>query len=143
MIASNPDYRFPAIAKLLTVQCTVVAGNVDEGMRAAASVVDDLPDKRRTTMVVQAARMALRAVPMGQRDRPAVRDVRSLPAKEVRPSWDCTVFGSDWTRPDPAGLLALGVLPRGWHRRVILPSVSKISLTSGPPRNPGRFTPGV
>ena len=82
MIASNPDYRFPAIAKLLTAQCTVVAGNVDEGMRAAASVVDDLPDKRRTTMVVQAARMALRAVPMGQRDRPAVRDVRSLPAIE-------------------------------------------------------------
>ncbi|MEU8401753.1 helix-turn-helix transcriptional regulator [Nonomuraea sp. NPDC048892] len=82
VIASNPDYQFPAIAKLLTAQCTVVAGNVDEGMREAAGVMDDLPDKHRTTMVIQAARMALCAVPVEQRARPAVRDVRSLLAIE-------------------------------------------------------------
>ncbi|MGW0806864.1 helix-turn-helix domain-containing protein [Nonomuraea sp. NPDC002799] len=78
VIASNPDYQYPAIARLLTSRCTVVRGGVDEGLQAAAGVLDDLPAMHRTTLVMQAGHMVLSAVPMQQRERPAAGDLRSL-----------------------------------------------------------------
>lgn len=82
VIASNPDYQYPAIARLLTAQCTVVRGGVDEGLREAAGVLDGLPAMHRTTLVMRAGRMVLGSVPVEQRERPAVGDLRSMLALE-------------------------------------------------------------
>ncbi|MEU8145860.1 hypothetical protein [Nonomuraea sp. NPDC048901] len=78
VVRDNPDYQYPAIARLLTAQCTVVNGGVDEGLQVAAEVVDSLPAIHRTTLVEQAGRMVLSAVPVEQRERPAVSDLRSV-----------------------------------------------------------------
>ncbi|MEV0623517.1 helix-turn-helix transcriptional regulator [Nonomuraea sp. NPDC050404] len=83
VIASHPDYQYPAIARLLTARCTVVRGGVDEGLQAAADVLEPLPLTHRTSSVMQAGRMVLQAVPVGSRDRPVVKDVRSLLAIEA------------------------------------------------------------
>ncbi|WP_245641744.1 hypothetical protein [Nonomuraea candida] len=82
VIAGNPDYQYPVIARLLTAQCTVVSGGVDAGLREAAEVLDDLPVMHRTTMVAHAGRMVVGAVPVEQRERPAVGDLKAMLAIE-------------------------------------------------------------
>ncbi|SEG43623.1 Helix-turn-helix domain-containing protein [Nonomuraea solani] len=83
VIASNPDRQYPVIARLLTSQCTVVNGGIDEGLREAADILDELPAMHRTTLVMRAGRMVLSAVPVEQRGRAAVGDLRSMLAIEA------------------------------------------------------------
>ncbi|MFC5833492.1 hypothetical protein [Nonomuraea insulae] len=80
---SQDDYQYPTNARLMLAMCTVVRGGVDQGMKGAAEVLGSLPEEHRTNMIKHTARLVLRAVPMDQRDRSAVRDVRSLLAIEV------------------------------------------------------------
>ncbi|MEV4079439.1 helix-turn-helix domain-containing protein [Nonomuraea fuscirosea] len=61
----------------------VARGEVDRGLRCAAEALDSLPAALRHVFVRETGRMVLQAVPLGQRDRPAVRDVSSLLAIEA------------------------------------------------------------
>lgn len=82
VLADNRDYQYRAIARLHTARCTVVCGGVEEGAAEAVAVLDGVQPAFRTTMVVEAGRMVVRAVPDEQRARPAVGDLRAMLAIE-------------------------------------------------------------
>jgi transcriptional regulator with XRE-family HTH domain len=58
--------------------CTVRKGGIDRGMKLAATVLDPLPAANRNMLVAETARMVLDAVPIDQRHRPAVQDLKAL-----------------------------------------------------------------
>ncbi|MFC5828027.1 helix-turn-helix domain-containing protein [Nonomuraea insulae] len=77
------DYVYQANVELHTAWAMVSQGGVEEGMAHAAAVMASLSSAFRSTHVMETAKMVLQAVPLEQRDRPAVRDVRSLLAIEA------------------------------------------------------------
>lgn len=68
------DYQYAANVRLHEAKCTVVNGGVDLGARQAATVLDVLPPALRSHMITETGNTVLRSVPLGQRDRPAVRE---------------------------------------------------------------------
>ncbi|SDH00311.1 helix-turn-helix domain-containing protein [Nonomuraea jiangxiensis] len=77
-LAPERSYQVLTNVLLHQNQCTVELGGVDEGVRHAAEVFDALPTPYRTNHVMETARMVLRAVPIDQQTRPAVRDLRAM-----------------------------------------------------------------
>ncbi|MFC4007817.1 multiprotein-bridging factor 1 family protein [Nonomuraea purpurea] len=78
VLAISGDYQYTANAQLLTALCLVVSGGVDRGVQQATAVLDGIEPTYRTNAIAQTTRMVLRAVPLDQRDRPIVGDLRSL-----------------------------------------------------------------
>ncbi|MEO3862656.1 helix-turn-helix transcriptional regulator [Acrocarpospora sp. B8E8] len=79
VLASNPaGYHVPVNMRLHAALCTVVNGGIDEGIQQAATAVDSLPKTYRNGMVMETARRVLHAVPLPQRERPAVGEFREV-----------------------------------------------------------------
>lgn len=78
VLASSSDYQVIATVKLHQALCEVVNGNIDDGMTQAASALDMLPARLHNHMVLDTARMVLRAVPINQRSHSAVGDLREM-----------------------------------------------------------------
>ncbi|GAA3096909.1 hypothetical protein GCM10017600_02100 [Streptosporangium carneum] len=72
------SHQYQTNVRLHEGLCAVVNGGVDEGMRRAAAVIDSLPASRRDTYIIETGQMVLRAVPLEQRDRPAVNEFREV-----------------------------------------------------------------
>ncbi|MFC5828799.1 hypothetical protein [Nonomuraea insulae] len=79
--SENSPYR--TNTRLHEAMGFVARGEVDRGLRCAAEALDSLPAALRHVFVRETGRMVLQAVPLGQWDRPAARDVRSLLAIEA------------------------------------------------------------
>ncbi|MEV0613962.1 helix-turn-helix transcriptional regulator [Nonomuraea sp. NPDC050404] len=75
-----PEHSYQVLTNVLFHQdvCTVARGGVDEGIRHTAEVLDGLPAAYRTNHVLETARIVLRTVPQGQRDRRSVRELESM-----------------------------------------------------------------
>lgn len=74
----NDDYEIPARLQMNEGLCSVVNGGVSEGVQRAAEALDSVPPGLRNSHITHAARTVLRAVPLDQHDRPAVRELRAL-----------------------------------------------------------------
>ncbi|MEV0621695.1 helix-turn-helix transcriptional regulator [Nonomuraea sp. NPDC050404] len=83
VLASTSDYQYRTSVDLLVALSTVASGGVDAGLQQVATVLDEVEPAYRTHEIAVIAQRTLRAVPMDQQDRPAVRDVRSLLAIEA------------------------------------------------------------
>ncbi|MEV0386858.1 helix-turn-helix transcriptional regulator [Nonomuraea sp. NPDC050643] len=79
--SENSPYR--TNTRLHEAMGFVARGEVDRGLRCATEALGSLPAALRHVFVRETGRMVLQAVPLGQRDRPAVQDVRSLLAIEA------------------------------------------------------------
>lgn len=72
------EYHVPVNARLHLAQCTVVNGDIDGGTRIAAVALDSVAPAYRNSMMTETARRVLSAVPVDQRQRPAVAELRRL-----------------------------------------------------------------
>ncbi|MEV4178787.1 helix-turn-helix transcriptional regulator [Nonomuraea sp. NPDC049709] len=77
-IIPERSYQYRMNAVLHEAISTAALGGADEGARLAAELIDSLPAGFRTNHIWETARMVLRAVPLEQRERPAVGELRSL-----------------------------------------------------------------
>jgi len=76
-IARYPlDYQYRTNIQLHQALCITVQGGIDQGIRHAATVLHGLPSHYRTGMVLETARMVLRAVPADRQERHAVAELR-------------------------------------------------------------------
>ncbi len=78
VLALSGDYQVGATIRLHEALSIVVNGGIEEGMRRASSVIDALPEVHNDHMVVETGRRVLRAVPLEQRERPAVAEFRAV-----------------------------------------------------------------
>ncbi|MEV7802469.1 hypothetical protein AB0O28_05935 [Microbispora sp. NPDC088329] len=72
------DYRYDADVRLHEALCTVSKGGADVGMRQAATVITTLPAAYRSHHIVQTGHLVLRAIPVDQRGRRTVGELREL-----------------------------------------------------------------
>ncbi|MBX6767089.1 MAG: hypothetical protein IRY90_08050 [Actinomadura rubrobrunea] len=79
------DHQYASQIMLKRAMCTIVNGGVDTGAREAAAVLDAVPVASRTNMITAAGQLVLRAVPVDQRERPAVRELRDVLVKTAPP----------------------------------------------------------
>jgi hypothetical protein len=71
-------YQYVANVQLHAALCTVMQGGIDQGVRRAAAVLDALPASHQSQMITETGRMVLQAVPIDQRQRPAVGELREV-----------------------------------------------------------------
>ena len=71
-------YQVPINARLHAAQCTVVNGGIGEGVRQATEVLAAIPRPYCNLMITETARRILRAVPVHQRNHPAVADLHAV-----------------------------------------------------------------
>ncbi|HSV68053.1 MAG TPA: hypothetical protein VLJ59_19455 [Mycobacteriales bacterium] len=72
------DYQYLANIQLHQARCTVIKGDIDQGVRQAAMLLSELPAPHRGSMITETGRMVLRAVPRDRQDRPAAADLREV-----------------------------------------------------------------
>ncbi|MEU6038126.1 hypothetical protein ABZ801_22205 [Actinomadura sp. NPDC047616] len=77
LLAHNPNYTHDVNGRLHEAVCTVVNGGIDQGAQQATALLGSLPSTHRSAMISEVGRMVLRMVPLDQRDRPAVQDLRA------------------------------------------------------------------
>ncbi len=77
-LARIVDGQYVPMVHLHRALCTVVNGGTDRGAGEAVEILDALPPAQRSHMIMQTGKTVLRAVPIDQRDRPAVRELRVL-----------------------------------------------------------------
>ncbi|GAA4073003.1 hypothetical protein [Actinomadura miaoliensis] len=77
VLAYNGDYQYNANVRLHEALCTVANGGIDQGAQQATALLSSLPSIHRSAMISEVGRMVLRMVPLDQRDRPAVQDLRA------------------------------------------------------------------
>jgi hypothetical protein len=70
--------------RLHRAECLIIDGDVTEGARYAASVLEEQPQDQRTEWVMELARTALAAIPAKARSVPEVREYRALLADAAR-----------------------------------------------------------
>ncbi|WP_067488703.1 transcriptional regulator [Actinomadura hibisca] len=75
------DYQYRTNVGLHEAQCTVIKGGVDTGVRQAADILAELPAQQRSHVIGETGRAVLRAVPVEQRQRAAVRELREVLAQ--------------------------------------------------------------
>jgi len=78
MASANPDYQVSTQVSLHNALCMVVNGGTAEGVRHAAQVLDAVPPVFRSHMITETGKTVLRAVPLEQQHRPAVREFREV-----------------------------------------------------------------
>jgi hypothetical protein len=74
----EPNRAGRAQVRLHRAECLIIDGDIAEGVRYAASVLEELPQAQRTEWVTESARAALAAIPAKARTLPAVRECREL-----------------------------------------------------------------
>ncbi|WP_106258414.1 helix-turn-helix domain-containing protein [Actinomadura rubrobrunea] len=72
------DHQFGPQAHLQRALCTIVNGGIDRGAKEAIAVLDAVPVTSRTNMITAVGSQVLRAVPLDQRERPAVRELHDV-----------------------------------------------------------------
>ncbi|MEV7907785.1 hypothetical protein AB0P04_39865, partial [Streptomyces anulatus] len=72
------EYHVPVNARLHLAQCAMVNGDIDGGADMAAAALDSLAPPYRNWMTTETAHRVLSAVPIDQRQRPAVAQLRQL-----------------------------------------------------------------
>ena len=78
LASANPDYQVSTQVSLHNALCTVVKGGTAEGVRRAARVLDAVPPVFRSHMITETGKRVLRAVPVEQQQRAAVREFREV-----------------------------------------------------------------
>ncbi|WP_067464256.1 hypothetical protein [Actinomadura macra] len=73
-------YQYPVNVRLHEALCTVVNGGIDRGAQQATEILAALPSAQKSHMITETAKHVLGAVPVEQRDRPAVRELHALTA---------------------------------------------------------------
>lgn len=84
VLRTNVDYQYIANTRLHAARCTIAGGGIDAGIQQAAEVLDGIEPVYRTHIVKQTAEMVIRTVPVEQRDRPLIGELRSMLAIEAR-----------------------------------------------------------
>jgi transcriptional regulator with XRE-family HTH domain len=82
VLSQAGDYVYQANVELHGAWAAIAKGGVDHGSRLALETMASVPERFRSTHVVETARMVLQAVPVEQRERPAVGELRQLLAIE-------------------------------------------------------------
>ncbi|MEU5863490.1 helix-turn-helix transcriptional regulator [Nonomuraea sp. NPDC047529] len=77
-IIPERSYQYRVNARLHEAISTAALGDADKAARIAAGLFDSLPADYRTNHIRETGRMVLRAVPVKQRSRPAVADLRAM-----------------------------------------------------------------
>lgn len=77
------DYQYQANVALHEALCMVVRGDIDEGMRRAATVIAPLAPAYRSNHIIETGKILLRAVPRDQQARPAVGDFHEVLTTEA------------------------------------------------------------
>lgn len=110
VLATAGDYQYVANVHLHGALCTVVNGGVDSGVRQAIGILDALPSSQRSAMIFATAHMVARTVPIDSRDRPAVRDLRTVLAgkSDGHASAHGLLANKSDTRPHMRGIAAMG-----------------------------------
>ena len=80
VLAYSGDYQYAANVRLHGAHAAVVNGGYETGIKRAVDILTALPPSQQSHMITETARNVLRAVPLDQHDRPAVRDLRALPS---------------------------------------------------------------
>jgi hypothetical protein len=75
VLGGPANYQYVANVQLHAALCTVMQGGIDQGVRRAAAVLDALPASHQSQMITETGRMVLQAVPIDQRQRPAVGEL--------------------------------------------------------------------
>jgi hypothetical protein len=70
--------------RLHRAECLIIDGDIAEGARYAASVLEEQPHGQRTEWVMELARTALATIPAKARSVPEVREYRALLADAAR-----------------------------------------------------------
>lgn len=78
MLGFTPDYQYRTNVKLHTALCTVVNGGIAEGASQAAEILDAMPHRYRNQMITETANFVLGAVPLADRELPAVQEYREV-----------------------------------------------------------------
>ncbi|WP_242889983.1 hypothetical protein [Actinomadura litoris] len=75
------DTPYAANVRLHEAMCTITKGGIDQGAIQAAHVLDAIPGNRRTQLSSSVGTFVLDAIPLDQRQRPAVREFREVLAR--------------------------------------------------------------
>ncbi|WP_067460045.1 hypothetical protein [Actinomadura macra] len=79
-LARISDHQYVPMIHLQRALCTVVNGGTDRGTQQATEILAALPPAEQSQMITKTGKTVLRAVPVEQRDRPAVRELHALTA---------------------------------------------------------------
>lgn len=83
VLAFSGDYQYVANVRLHEALCTVVNGGIDSGISHATAVVDALPTSQQSFMIVETAKMVIRALPPDKHERSTVREFRQVLASKA------------------------------------------------------------
>jgi hypothetical protein len=78
VLAFASDYQYTVNVNLHSALATVVNGGTPQGMLRAAEILDSMPHRYRSQMITEMANRVLSAVPMTQRELPAVQEYREV-----------------------------------------------------------------
>ena len=78
VLGFTADYQYQTNVNLHAALCTVVNGGIAEGTGHAAGILDAMPHRYRNQMITETANRVLSAVPMTQRQLPAVQEYREV-----------------------------------------------------------------
>ena len=78
VLAYSGDYQYTANVSLHGALCTVVKGGTAEGMNRAAEILDAMPARYRSQMITEMGKHVLGAVPIEDRELPAVRNFQEV-----------------------------------------------------------------
>ncbi|MDL4773854.1 MULTISPECIES: helix-turn-helix domain-containing protein [Thermomonosporaceae] len=78
VLSYGPDYVYGVNVRLHEALCVTVNGGVEQGARQAVEILSELSVSQRVQMITETGKAVLRAVPPGQRERPAVRELRAI-----------------------------------------------------------------
>jgi transcriptional regulator with XRE-family HTH domain len=77
VLGRTRDYQYAANVHLHEALCTVTNGGIDTGARQATEILTALPAAQHSQMITETGKTVLRAVPIDQWQRPAVRELRA------------------------------------------------------------------
>ncbi|MBX6766939.1 MAG: helix-turn-helix transcriptional regulator [Actinomadura rubrobrunea] len=75
------DHQYATVARLQGALCEIVNGGVDKGAKDATAVLDAVPAEYRSNIITATGTLVLHSVPLDQRERPAVRELRDVLVK--------------------------------------------------------------
>lgn len=78
VLAFAGDYQYSVNVNLHGALATVVNGGTAQGVLRATEILDSMPHRYRSQMITEMANRALSAVPMAQRQLPAVQEYREV-----------------------------------------------------------------
>jgi hypothetical protein len=78
VLAFAGDYQYIVNVNLHGALAAVVNGGTAQGALCAAEILDSMPHRYRSQMITEMANRVLSAVPMAQRQLPAVQEYREI-----------------------------------------------------------------